>query len=54
MLLSECTQKCGRRTDTGSICRYCLNEINTTVHHYIVLKASTKKLAEELLEWWYS
>ena len=54
MLHPKCTQKCGRRTDTGSMCRYCLNEINTTAQRYIVLKASTKELAEQLLEWWYS
>ncbi len=61
MLLPECTEKCGRRTDTGRICRVCLKdlkeqiiEINSVATKYIVLKASSKKLAEELLEWWYS
>jgi len=61
MLLSKCTKKCGRRTDTGGMCRRCLQdlnhqiiEINSVATRYIVLKASSKKLAEELLEWWYS
>jgi len=61
MLLPKCTKKCGRRTDTGGMCRVCLRdlkqqiiEINSVATKYIVLKASSKKLAEELLEWWHS
>lgn len=61
MLLPKCTEKCGNRTDTGGMCRDCLKDlnhqiiaINTVATRYIVLTASTKKLAEELLEWWYS
>ena len=61
MLQPECTNKCGRRTDTGVMCRRCLKdlkeqiiEINSVATKYIVLKASSKKLAEELLVWWYS
>ena len=61
MLQPECTKKCGRRTDTGGMCRACLKdlkqqiiEINSVATRYIVLKASSQKLAEELLVWWYS
>lgn len=54
MLLSKCTRNCGRRTDTGGICRFCLDEINTTAQRYIILKSPTKEIAEELLQWWYT
>jgi len=53
MIRPECTNKCGRRTDTGSICRFCLKEINTTARRYIVLASPTKEIAEELLKWWF-
>lgn len=54
MLLPECTRKCGKRTDTGSVCRSCLDEINTTAQRYIILTSPTKEIAEQLLKWWYS
>jgi len=54
MLQPECTEKCGKRTDTGGLCRFCLNEIDTTAQRYIILASPTKKIAEELLEWWHS
>lgn len=54
MILPKCTEQCGRRTDTGGMCRYCLENMNIIVQRYIILKASTKTIAEEVLEWWYS
>ena len=61
MLLPKCTEKCGKRTDTGGICRDCLKdlkhkitEINSVATKYIVLTASSRTLTYELLEWWYS
>jgi len=52
--LPECTEKCGRRTDTGGMCRFCLDEMNTIVQRYIILKSPTKEIAEKLLVWWFS
>ncbi len=61
MLLPNCTNNCGTRTYTGGICKNCLRDLNHEIFtidsvatRYIVLTASTQKLAEELLRWWFS